>query len=443
MIIKQISLFLKKYQNHIYYLIPLFLFLGGCTAKKAAPHSSALTSINIIDPNGLSETISSQERLKQYQNVDFLSPQPYQKVLRFYGRDAQGNIRSLITSYYPNGQPHQYLEAINSRAQGQYKEWHENGKIHLLSSIIGGIPDITQQAEKTWLFDGLSQVWDEEGNLIAKISYDKGLLEGISCHYHPKNGSLWKKIPYTKDKRQGTVEIYFENGSLLQSIPYKEDLKDGKSIRFWENGQIAAEEFFEKDLLVEAYYYDLEKGEKIAKIKYGNGFRAVFGKEALIELHEYKDGVPEGEVKIFNQNQVLIRKFEIKEGQKHGEEIFYFEPKFAKQEEKRSYPKLSIQWSSGNIQGSVKTWYENGQIESIKEMSNNSKNGISSAWYKDGSILLVEEYHNDNLIKGKYFRKGDPYPISTVINGYGTATLYDGDGTFLRKIEYQNGKPIE
>ncbi|MDB6080760.1 MAG: hypothetical protein JWO53_32, partial [Chlamydiia bacterium] len=41
-----------------------------------------LISVNVIDRNGLSETIGSKDRLKQYENINFLTSQSYQKVLR-------------------------------------------------------------------------------------------------------------------------------------------------------------------------------------------------------------------------------------------------------------------------------------------------------------------------------------------------------------------------
>ena len=158
----------------------------ACAQK--ATKNSVLTSINIIDRNGLNETITNKDRLEQYERTNFLCPQPYQKVLRVYKRDCQGNSISYVTTYYENGQPKQYLEAVNNRAFGLYQEWHENGILKLEATIIGGIADLTPCAEKSWQFDGCAQAWDENGNLQTEISYDKGQLEGESLYYHP-NGS--------------------------------------------------------------------------------------------------------------------------------------------------------------------------------------------------------------------------------------------------------------
>ena len=80
-------------------------------------------------------------------------------------------------------------------------------------------------------------------------------------------------------------------------------------------------------------------------------------------------------------------------------------------------------------------------MESQREMSGNTRNGVSTAWYRDGQLMMIEEYESDKLKKGDYYRKGHKQPLSQVINGEGTVTLFDSEGNYLRKIPYVNGKP--
>ncbi len=47
------------------------------------------------------------------------------------------------------------------------------------------------------------------------------------------------------------------------------------------------------------------------------------GKDSVSELQEYKRGVLEGEVKVFNKDQRLVRAYHMKDELKHGEEIHY------------------------------------------------------------------------------------------------------------------------
>lgn len=430
-------------KNAIYYtlrnLCPIFVLIVscfGCSSNKNQNELPVLTSINIIDRNGMTETLSTPDRLKQYENVDFLSEQPYQKVLRIYSRDQRGDIHAYVTSYYPNGHPKQYLEIVNNRAHGAYREWHSNGMLKLETYVIGGEADINTCAEESWLFEGCSEVWDECGHLIANIPYCNGELQGVAVYYHP-NKTIWKKIPYNKNQIDGVAEYYLESGSLLQTIEYVQGVKQGTSKRFWDSCKVAAEETYCQGLLTTGRYYD-PCGKLLAQIDEGNGFRALFGKESLSELQEYHNGVLDGQVKYFAANGTLVKSTHFKNDIKNGEEIEYY-PALNGQ---LPLPKLSITWSEGKIQGIVKTWYPNGIQESQREMANNCKSGLLTAWYNNGNIMLIEEYDRNKLVKGEYFPIGEKIPVSEINAGHGLATLYDPQGTFLRRVIYNNGKPL-
>ncbi len=415
----------------------LLTFTGAKRCKSCKPRPLPLTSVHIIDRNGFSETISNKDRLNQFQNVDFLSSQPYQKVLRIYARDSKGNVRSVVTTYYENGNPKQFLEILNARANGIYCEWHENGRMSIMTKVIGGTPDVTPLAERSWLFDGSSYAWDEEENQIAEINYSQGSLEGISTYFH-SNSQIWKRIPYVKNQVDGVIEIFKNNGELLQQMTYIQGQRHGSSIRYWDCQHLASQEEYCRGKLENGQYYD-QQGTLVAEVKNGNGFRAVFGKDNIQELQEYIDGNLEGEVKVFNQEGRLKRTYHVKNGIKHGEEIEYYDTFFASSAPLQ--PKLSFYWYEGKIQGHVKTWYPTGTLESQKEMANNEKNGVLTAWYRDGNLMMIEEYDNGKLVRGDYFKKEDRIPISQVIDGKGIVTIFDADGHFVQKISYENGKP--
>ncbi|MFN0065803.1 MAG: hypothetical protein ACKVOH_06170, partial [Chlamydiales bacterium] len=131
---------MNRKKRSIYLILSTTLFLTACRGGDVDP--SKVATISIIDRNGLTETISAKERLNAYEKTDFLTPQPYQKVSRVYGREKNGDVRSQITSYHPNGQIKQYLEAMNNRAKGQYREWYADGQLKIEVQVIGGIADL-------------------------------------------------------------------------------------------------------------------------------------------------------------------------------------------------------------------------------------------------------------------------------------------------------------
>lgn len=424
--------------NHLKYLcliLCLTMSLSSCSQRQPCViEEPVLASINIIDRNGFSETFSNRDRLCQFESVDFLANQPYEKVLRIYGRDAFGDIKAYITTYHPNGLPKQYLEIVNNRAYGDYQEWHSNGVLKIEAFVIGGEADVVPKAEETWLFDGCSRAWNESGQLLAEIPYQNGVLEGLSTYFHP-NGNIWKKQSYNQNQLQGDVEIYLENGQLLQRVSYANNLKNGPAIRFWAEGCIAANEQYCAGKLVSGRYYTKD-GALVAQIDDGSGYRAIFGKETLQEIQQFIKGVQVGEVRVFSPNGDLLNLYHVKDDLKHGEEITYYPPVNGKLQ-----PQLSLEWVEGRIQGIVRTWFPNGIQESQREFSENSKNGTLTAWYADGSIMMIEEYDHDKLMQGRYFLLGEKIPVSEVRGGKGTATLYDVNGNFLRKVQYVNSKP--
>jgi antitoxin component YwqK of YwqJK toxin-antitoxin module len=416
-------------KNTLFILFTLF-FLCSCASRKI---EEDLICIQIDDRNGLSETISSKKRLQNYQEVDFLSSQPYNQVTRIYKKGASDKKISKITSYHENGEISQYLEVVNARAFGKYKKWHFNGNLAIDAKVIGGPPSFSYSEPKKWIFDGLCKAFDENGNLISTFTYNKGNLEGKTFYYYP-SGKVKKIEPYLKNRIEGVVLEYDEEGNVTANTNYLNGLKHGEAKVFLKDNY----SFFEKykeGLLLEAEYLD-RYGKGVSKILDGNGEKAFFENGSLKKLVEYKEGKIEGKTKVF-ENGKLLRGYGMKKGKKHGEEVEYYPLK------NENVKKMSINWVDGVIQGSVKTWYPNSKLQSQREIFQNKKNGIASAFYKNGEVMLIEEYESDRLIEGSYYKKGDNYPVSKVLDGNGKATIYDEDGIFLKSIKYVKGVPRE
>jgi len=447
------------YRNLLVVLLQFLLCVGCASSKsvktkeiqidktssafKPVVPEKALSSMNIIDRNGLSETITSTDRLNTFQSTDFLSSQPYQKVLRVYAKDLDGNNHCIITSYHANGQIKQYLEVVNGRAFGQYVEWHGNGQKKLFCRVIAGAADIDEKSLMTWAFDGHSFAWDENGKMTAEIPYEKGEIHGTCRYFHP-NGKLAQETPYVGGNLHGCLQRWDDTGAILEKSNFFSGIQDGESIGFWMKEVPAWKENYIQGLLENGKYYD-KKGEFLSQIIDGSGERSVFDDaNNRRELQQYQEGELDGGVLVYEtSSNTLLASYSIKHGQKHGLETRYFPPKpFAKtQEDPR--PKMQIDWYEGKINGLVKTWYENGVQESQKEMSDNKKQGILMTWYHDNSVMLVEEYEKDRLVRGEYRKKGERAIASRIDNGKGVATIFDADGHFAQKIQYRDGKPLD
>jgi antitoxin component YwqK of YwqJK toxin-antitoxin module len=392
--------------------------------------------MQIIDRNGFTETISIKDRLTPYQSVDFLSPQPYQKVLRVYGKNPQGKSTSKISSYHNNGHIWQLLDVVDGRAHGIYQEWYSNGQLRIQAFIIEGLADINDLAQTSWVFNGKSEVWDEQGNPIAEILYEKGLLHGPSSYFYP-NGQLSQLIPYHQGNIHGETIRYDEEGNVLERVPFLQGQKQGSAFGKWSESLPAYEEQWDKGILLSGIYFN-PQGEKIGEVVQGNGTKPLFQNNLLASRLEYQKGIQQGIIEDYYPNGELRCSYHVLDGKKQGEEWEYYSSS-TKQKQK---PKLNLHWHEDQIEGQVKTWYENGTLESQREIHQQKKQGLSFAWYKNGDLMMVEDYANDLLIKGSYFKRGDKTPVSKIEEGKGLATLFTSDGVFWKKIPYEKGKPI-
>lgn len=409
--------------------------LFGASCHRTNPlNEQHLTSIQLIDRHGVRETISTSERLKSYQRNDFLLAQPYEKVVRVFNPNKEGQVISKLTSYHENGQIKQYLEVLGGRAHGTYREWYENGQEKVQFTVIEGIGDLSQTALKTFIIDGLSRAWDPQGNVIARISYTRGVLVGTAYFYHT-NGQIKTSMPYQNGVIHGIVSIYDEEGRLQMQSCYNSGLLHGESISIRCSNNPEFQETYENGLLLEGNYLDYD-GNIVSKVEGGTGIKSIFMGGKLDKQYEISQGKMIGAVTCFDKIGNVTNIYHLNEsGEKEGDETLYYP--------ETDSPQLQLGWLAGEVHGIVKTWYSNGMLESEREFSHNKKEGMHFAWYIDGSIMLVEEYENDILYKGTYYKLGKKDPVSTIQKGSGIAMLYDKEGHFLRKIDYCQGVPSD
>jgi len=440
-------------KNNLLFLLPLFCLFSCSKCIEKETHISiskecsiqkpttSLMSIYLIDRNGLAETITAKERLSSFEHTDFLSSQPYQKVLRVFSKNRNGSSLSLITSYYQNGEIKQYLEAENGRALGAYIEWHPNGKKKLIGRLVAGKPDIDDLAQLSWSFDGKALAFDEEGQLLADITYSKGVIEGPALYYH-QNGELKKKCTFAKGALEGELFAFDEKSDLVEHSFFEKGLQNGPSEGFWAKNKPKWTEHYTNGLLEKGSYFDKE-GNQLFSIEKGCGKRYETLSSHETKVSEYKDGIEEGLVWLYDEKGNLRSSYSIKDDEKHGQEVRYYPPKPFSDGKSENIPKMSLDWFEGKIHGTVKTYYKDGSIESQKEMCQNERHGLLLAWYPNRNLMLSEEYVKGKLLKGQYFKKDSQTPVSNVENGEGSATLFDEQGCFYRKISYKNGKPVD
>jgi len=406
------------------------MLLSGCAGRYQS--TTDLQTIVLQDRNGFSETVSAPERLQRLEKQNFDANQPYAKVIRVFERDPDGALRSVITTYHPNGQLYQRLEAKDGRAHGAYQEYFPNGQQRISAFVQGGTADLAEEAMTSWQFDRDSLVWRETGSLEAILPYQNGVMHGQERYFYP-GGQLQHVRHYVEGKLHGrSIELNREGG-LLAEENYVSGQPDGSWRRWWPSGAAQAEELWERGKLLSGAYWS-SAGEGLFGVDEGYGMRPQFRDSLLWRTCQVSAGAISGELREFDANGRLVRCWSEMCGIKQGEETL-FDPATGR-------PKLIMSWADDRLSGPVKTFYPSGATESHRNLSENKLHGQSIAWYPNGQIMLIEQYDQDKLMRGEYYSLGCQHPISAVIDGVGTVSLFGADGAPERSFKVIHGEPI-
>jgi len=406
----------------------LAVFFASCQKQVDSSH---LISLQMIDRNGQTETISQEARIKLLEKQDFDKPQPYEKILRVFSKNEVGKNPSILTTYHKNGQLFQKLNALDGRAYGEYEEFYESGQIRIKSRVIEGTADLTSLAQSSWVFDGACEIFYPSGKKQAEFNYELGKRTG-SARYFFEDGSLQKTLSFTEDLANGELIEYFPSGQILQKTFYQNGKQEGISTAYHANTQIAFTENWSDDCLLTGEYFDIS-GNLVSSIKKGEGHKTLFDENKIASRIQIQNGKIQGKIETF-KNGKLKHYYHVLNDQKEGEEGLYYED--------TTVLKMLVNWHQDAITGIVKTFYKDGSLESQKSFNINKKAGPSSTFYKSGDLMCFEIYSQDKLIEGKYYKKAEKIPASTVEDGNGIATFFDEWGAVLQQINYEKGKIV-
>ena len=304
----------------------------------------------------------------------------------------------------------------------------------------------------------LIHIYDENGAILASLSFKNRQLDGISRIY--KNGEVVKEVPYREGVLEGEVISILRSTRTTQA--YKNSKKEGASITY-RNGAIIAKKHYKNDILNgENLFFD---AQNIAiKTTYINGKKngssSGYARDNLVFLQNYVDDFLSGEAKTYGQNAILkISRF-YKDGVLDGEEIVY------------DYPSQKPLHKSLHKNGVLSSPYQNYDKEQVYEsikpldfanaLSNDPPQGARETWrYPSGQIAFVKNankistYHPNGTLASEFEisasgASGSTYNQNGVLESkvaYSRDShiqwLYNADGKTLRtKNEKQRGKNI-
>lgn len=151
---------------------------------------------------------------------------------------------------------------------------------------------------------GIMEYYDDDKNLIAQLTFDKGIPHGEALKYDQFH-RLTEKLTYKAGKLDGPAEFY-QNGTPTLQTNFSEGKQDGEAIFYDEAGLIHARVQFAQGL---------KNGSMISYDQFGR----------IQRIMHYVQDLLEGPMANYYPNGSLIDAGNYVQGKKQGEFISYYE----------------------------------------------------------------------------------------------------------------------
>jgi len=329
----------------------------------------------------------------------------------------------------------------NNKKSGESKNY-ENGKLKRIAHYKAGLKTgkweyYLGDEERLHYLEhykndkrtGKYKYYHNNGQLEISGKFKNGLKTGNWKNYHD-NGQIKRKSKYILGNKEGKWKMYYENGQLMSISHYKDDKYHGEYLDYYENGEIK------------------EKGNYSYGNKEGN-WKAYHENGILKEITPYENDKIHGEWTEYDDDEILMSRTQIKEGDFKNLNRTYFYPngqirllgssdngsEFG--EWKRYYPSGILEevnhYKEGRKNGEWKLYYESGQLKAQGQHVNGERDG-KFIWYKDdGKIKDATEFkYNSQYVMGewKYFDNGNLESVE----------LYQRDELVEWKYYYESGQ---
>ena len=364
--------------------------------------------------------------------------------------------------FYPDGKISSEGLLKDGRPDGFWKAYYQNGSLK------------SEGYRKNFELDSLWRFYAETGKLTLEINYRSGKKNGIRTSYLDKeiirenfvndikdgytryyypDGKLKQEIPFVKGLEQGFGKEYGPDGTIITLTEYKkgfivdrtrinrkdqEGRKQGKWYVFYETGTLKTEGTYKDDKKNGYFKEYAENGDLKSIVKYVDD--QIQPEAAEIQKMEvqteyypdgkvkvsamFRNGVPEGLRKEFNEDGVLEKAYLFKNGFLAGEGIVK---------------------DDGNPDGPWKEYYQEGTLKAEGSYDNGRHVGVWKYYYPSGRKEQTGSFNKQGKKDGTwrwYFESGNLLKEENFRNGLrdGLSSEYDESGKLIEEGEFFEDK---
>lgn len=407
---------------------------------------------------------------------------------------AEGELDGELIYYWPDGSIRSKTEYKEGEKDGPFKTYFENGKVKDEGSFsegtLNGISTLYHENGKVAVknvYDesgkqtGLTEEYDEDGNLIYTATYKKGRIlkyaymdaDGDILHEGGKKGKYCDVTSYSdgyksargtylKEDKSGKWKYYTPIGTISSVRNYIKGEEAGLQKSYYPNGSISYQ-YYAKD--------DEQNGE----------YKSLYSNKVVSMVGDMKEGYQHAEWVHRNaMGKVNQRLYYNEDGDQHGWQIAYAETGKIDREDyyiegdlmkmvfydstgkvfdeieldngsgdfevkyQNGKTRYTGTYQNGQAQGKYVYYLPNGKIYSEGSYENGVRNGIWKWYYKDGTLqselnYLVGQRHG---VDKDYHENGKLESEGTYEYGdlEGVYKVYDDKGTLRREMMYKEGE---
>ncbi len=225
----------------------------------------------------------------------------------FNQTDSQGLKQGHWKKSYPNGNLMYKGFFRNNKPVGEMRRYYESGAIKVLMVF-----DPERDCARSVLFyesgdtaargnyagTEKDSTWEYysyyDHSVKARETFVKGKRNGFSCRYYPQ-GTLAEKTAWKDHMKNGTWEQYYINGAIMIRGSYKDNKLNGPFSVTGENGLPSVKGSFLDNQRHDRWVFYKEDGTVDVEINYNRG-------------------IPEGESKLTEKQQDILRMIDENQG---------------------------------------------------------------------------------------------------------------------------------
>lgn len=350
----------------------------------------------------------------------------------------------------------------DGKPEGYWKSYYEDGKLK------------SEGNRKNFELDSIWKFYNDEEKLVLEVTYRNGKKNGIRTSYSDKeiikeifindikenytrhyylDGKIKTEIPFKNGLEHGIGKEYAPDGTIITLIEYKKGFivdrerinridksgkKQGKWYFFYINGKIKTEGYYRDDkkngyfkefseigdLLNITKYIDDEIQTEPIEIQKLDVINEYFPNGQLKSTSLYRNGIPEGIKREFNENGTITKSLLYSNGIIIGE---------------------GIMLEDGTKNGPWKEYYAEGTLKAEGAFEQGKQIGIWKYYYRDGNLEQIGHYNKNGKPDGTWNWYYDSGPIrrkEEFRNGLrdGIQTEYDEVGTIIEEGEFIDDK---